>query len=67
MGIKIEFNPDLCLRVYNSEGRLKEECIPEFLEIGNTYPFVKNHGINSVACSWFLSMLQNAFSFYPLK
>jgi hypothetical protein len=50
MGINIEFNPELCLRDYNSKGRLKEECIPKTLEIGKIYPFVKNHGINSMAC-----------------
>jgi hypothetical protein len=41
MGINIEFNPELCLRDYNSERRLKEECVPETLEIGKTYPFLK--------------------------
>ncbi len=44
MGIKVEFNPDLALRdisEYKKGNRKIEECIPECLEIGKTYPFLK--------------------------
>jgi hypothetical protein len=44
MGIQVEFNPDLCLRNINEfkEGRRKkEECIPEDLEAGKVYDFLK--------------------------
>lgn len=41
MGIQVEFNPELCLRQNNTLGRQKEECIPEKLEIGKNYPFLK--------------------------
>lgn len=41
MGIKIEFNPDLALRACKTEGRLEEECLPEKLEAGEVYPFLK--------------------------
>ncbi len=43
MGIKIEFNPDLCLRAYAEvrSGRHKEECLPEKLEEGTAHPFLK--------------------------
>jgi hypothetical protein len=44
MGIKIEFNPDIALRNISEfrEGNRKEsECIPELLETGKTYPFLK--------------------------
>jgi hypothetical protein len=44
MGIKVEFNPDLALRNISEHraGRRKiEECIPELLEAGKTYPFLK--------------------------
>lgn len=44
MGIKVEFNPDLALRnisEYKNGNRKIEECIPEDLEIGKTYPFLK--------------------------
>lgn len=44
MGIKIEFNPDLALRTisefYNGN-RKREECIPEPLEQGQQYAFLK--------------------------
>lgn len=44
MGIKVEFNPDLALR-NNSEfkkgNRKIEECIPENLEAGKVYNFLK--------------------------
>ena len=44
MGIKIEFNPDLALRnisEFKNGNRKIEECIPENLETGKTYPFLK--------------------------
>ena len=44
MGIEVEFNPDLALRDYSeftNGNRKKEECIPERLEIGKIYEFLK--------------------------
>jgi hypothetical protein len=44
MGIKVEFNPDLALRDIseNKNGKRKiQECIPENLETGKTYDFLK--------------------------
>lgn len=44
MGIQVEFNPDLALRNISEHknGKRKiEECIPEKLEAGKTYPFLK--------------------------
>lgn len=41
MGIQIEFNPDLALRKFGTEGREKEECLPEKLEEGEVYNFLK--------------------------
>ncbi len=44
MGIQIEFCPDLALRDISEfkEGKRKEEeCIPEILEEGKTYSFLK--------------------------
>ena len=44
MGIQVEFNPDLALRGmdhYKSGKRSLEECIPELLEIGGLYHFLK--------------------------
>ena len=44
MGIQVEFNPDLALRNISEfkEGRRRqEECIPEGIEAGKTYPFLK--------------------------
>ena len=44
MGIQVEYNPDLALRDIKhckSGERQKEECIPDPLEIGKTYPFLK--------------------------
>lgn len=44
MGIQIEFNPDLALRSlseHKNGNRKKEECIPEPLEVGKEYPFLK--------------------------
>ncbi len=44
MGIPVEFNPDLALRNIreHKEGRRTlEECIPELLEVGKEYNFLK--------------------------
>jgi hypothetical protein len=44
MGIKVEFNPDLALRNFSefrSGSRRREECIPEKLEKGKVYDFLK--------------------------
>lgn len=44
MGIQVEFNPDLALRnisEFKNGNRREEECIPENIEVGNTYPFLK--------------------------
>lgn len=44
MGISVEFNPDLALRDYSEflkGNRKEEECIPEELEEGKRYPFLK--------------------------
>lgn len=44
MGIQIEFNPDLALRdisEYKNGNRKIEECIPENLEEGAVYDFIK--------------------------
>ena len=41
MGIKVEFNLALALRAFGTEGRLKEECLPEILKSGEEYPFLK--------------------------
>jgi len=53
MGIKIEFNPDLALRnisEYKNGNRKLEECIPEDLEVGKIYPFLKK----DQRCYWLL-------------
>lgn len=45
MGIKVEFNPDLCLRnisEYKNGNRKIGECIPEKLEVGMVYDFFKS-------------------------
>lgn len=45
MGIAIEFNPDLALRnisEFKKGNRKKEECLPESLEVGNIYDFLKS-------------------------
>ncbi len=45
MGIKVEFNPDLALRNYSEyeKGRRKkEECIPEEMEVGKVYDYLKS-------------------------
>ena len=44
MGIQVEFNPDLALRnisEFENGNRKKEECMPENIEAGKTYPFLK--------------------------
>lgn len=44
MGIKVEFNPDLALRnirEYKNGNRKLEECIPEDIEVGKIYNFIK--------------------------
>ena len=44
MGIKAEFNPDLCLRnisEYKEGKRKEEECIPEKMQSGQAYKFLK--------------------------
>lgn len=44
MGIKVEFNPDLALRnisEFKNGNRKIEECIPEDLEVGKIYNFLK--------------------------
>ena len=41
MGIIIEFNPDLNLRAHGTQGKLEEECLPEKIESGNIYNFIK--------------------------
>lgn len=44
MGIQVEFNPDLALRdisEYKSGKRKIEECVPELLEKGKIYDFLK--------------------------
>jgi hypothetical protein len=49
MGIKVEFNPDLALRnisEFNNGQRKIEECIPENLEVGKIYPFLKHEQRN---------------------
>lgn len=49
MGIPVEFAPDMALRnisEYKNGNRKLEECIPEPLEIGKTYPFLKSEQKN---------------------
>jgi hypothetical protein len=41
MSVKIEFNPDLSLRTYNTKDRAKEECLPEKIRVGETHHFLK--------------------------
>lgn len=53
MGIKVEFNPDLALRSmdeFKAGRRQIEECIPEPLEAGKTYSFLKL----DQRCYWFM-------------
>ncbi len=45
MGIEIEFNPDLALRSFSEfekGNRKKEECLPEKIEAGKVYDFLKS-------------------------
>ena len=42
MGIAVEFVPDLCLRLFGSEGRDFKECLPEELVVGKVHNFLKN-------------------------
>lgn len=45
MTLKAEYNPDLALRnisEFNEGRRKKDECIPEKLEAGEIYPFLKS-------------------------
>ncbi len=45
MGIKVEFNPDLALRnisEYKNGKRKIEECVPEKMEAGQVYDFLKS-------------------------
>ena len=44
MGILAEYNPDLCLRSFESVvsgDRNEEECLPRLLDCGKTYKFLK--------------------------
>ncbi|MFH1308229.1 MAG: hypothetical protein ABIH72_05230 [archaeon] len=41
MGIQVEFNPDLALREFGTPGKKPEQCLPEKLEPGQVYPFLK--------------------------
>jgi len=44
MGIQVEFNPDLALRdisEFKNGNRKEEECIPENIEEGKVYEFLK--------------------------
>jgi len=41
MGISVEFNPDLCLRKYGTEGRDPLECLPKELNEDRCYEFLK--------------------------
>lgn len=52
MGIQVEFNPDLALRnisEYKSRKRKLEECVPNSLEEGKIYDFLKK----GQRCYWF--------------
>lgn len=45
MGISVEFNPDLALRdisCFKEGKRLREECLPEKLDVGKLYDFLKS-------------------------
>jgi len=45
MGIQVEFNPDLALRnisEFENGNRKQEECIPNDLEVGKIYSFLKS-------------------------
>jgi hypothetical protein len=49
MGIAVEFNPDLALRnisEFQNKNRRIEECVPERLEEGKVYEFLKTEQRN---------------------
>jgi len=49
MGIQVEFNPDLALRNYSefqAGRRAEEECLPQNLQAGQTYKFLKKEARN---------------------
>jgi len=49
MGIQVEFNPDLALRnisEYKTGRRKLEECVPDILEEGKVYDFLKKEQRN---------------------
>ena len=53
MGIQVEFNPDLALRnisEFKSGKRKIEECIPELLDEGKIYNFLKKDQRNYWLC-----------------
>jgi len=41
MGIAIEFVPDLCLRLFGTDGRDSKECLPKELVFGEVHNFLK--------------------------
>ena len=41
MGISVEFCPDLALRKFGTSERKTGECLPEKLEVGKDYEFLK--------------------------
>ncbi|NPE26419.1 hypothetical protein HNV12_00250 [Methanococcoides sp. SA1] len=41
MGIVVEFNPDLALRKFGTDGRSSSECLPAVLIKGEVYSFLK--------------------------
>jgi len=41
MSITAEYCPELCLREFKSFNRESEECVPERLEVNQSYPFLK--------------------------
>lgn len=41
MGIIAEYNPELCLREFNTPEKLSDECLPEKLEPNKIYKFLK--------------------------
>jgi hypothetical protein len=49
MGIKVEFNPDLCLREFGTEGRDLAECVPPVMTTGTFFQFLKE----GQRCFWF--------------
>ena len=58
MGIQVEFNPDLALRnisEFKNGNRKKEECMPENIEAGKTYPFLKEGQRKEDVGAWLVS------------